>query len=225
MRIRCVHSNSPVTDLRFKTSVETWRANCNSRRTWTNGFEEIGSIPRSASEIDKCGYSSSRSVSQESRLCATRTTLVASEPERSVCGFALQSDDEITMKVMINGASTLLSLVTTGHAPTEGIGSQETSEWSDRLSFALLSGLRKEGDRHGVTIACTLKDACVNMRRHWRETDSSRCVYRTALRHPVVFTPDVESVETNDERIGDAVKDQELQRSTRRNQKPFAARR
>ena len=35
MRIRCVHSNSPVTDRKYKSSVETWRANCNSRRTWT----------------------------------------------------------------------------------------------------------------------------------------------------------------------------------------------
>ena len=49
------------------------------------------------------------------------------------------------MKVMINEASTLLSVVTTGHLPTEGIGSQETSECSDTLSSALLSGLRKEG--------------------------------------------------------------------------------
>ena len=38
----------------------------------------------------------------------------------------LQSDDEIAMKVMINEASTLLSVVTTGKAPTEGIGSRGT---------------------------------------------------------------------------------------------------
>ena len=98
---------------------------------------------RSASEIDL--------VIQEAEACHTNRglvphgpKLVASEPERSVCGFALQSDDEIAMKVMINEASTSLSVVTTGHAPTEGIGSQETSECSDRPSFALLSGLRKE---------------------------------------------------------------------------------
>ena len=108
-----------------------------------NGFEEIGSIPRSASEIDL--------VIQVAEACHTNRgvvphgpKLVASEPERSVCGFALQSDDEIAMKVMLNEASTSLSVVTTGHAPTEGIGSQETSECSDRPSFALLSGLRKE---------------------------------------------------------------------------------
>ena len=70
-----------------------------------NGFEEIGSIPRSASEIDL--------VIQVAEACHTNRGLVphgrkkvASEPERSVCGFALQSDDEIAMKVMINEAST-----------------------------------------------------------------------------------------------------------------------
>ena len=35
VRIRCVHNISPVTDLRYKSSVETWRASCNSRRIWT----------------------------------------------------------------------------------------------------------------------------------------------------------------------------------------------
>ena len=43
-----------------------------------------------------------------------------------------QSDDEIAMKVMINEASTLLSVVTTGKAPTEGLDSQETSACSHR---------------------------------------------------------------------------------------------
>ena len=56
----------------------------------------------------------------------------------------LKSDDEIAMKVMINEDSTLLSVVTTGKAPTEGIGSQGTGP------VALLSGFvmdrqRKEG--------------------------------------------------------------------------------
>ena len=83
-------------------------------------------------------------MSHESRPGATRTKTGCIQPERSVCGFALQSDDEIAMKVMINEASTSLSVVTTGHAPTEGIGSQETSECSERPSFSLLSGLRKE---------------------------------------------------------------------------------
>ena len=62
----------------------------------------------------------------------------------------LQSDDEIAMKVMINEASALLSVVTTGKALTAGFDSQETSGFSDKPSFALLSGfvmerLRKEG--------------------------------------------------------------------------------
>ena len=35
----------------------------------------------------------------------------------------LQHEDEIAMKVMINEASTLLSVVTTGKAPTEGFDS------------------------------------------------------------------------------------------------------
>ena len=46
----------------------------------------------------------------------------------------LQSDDEIAMKVMINEASTLLGVVTTDKATTEGFGSQETSECSDKPS-------------------------------------------------------------------------------------------
>ena len=62
----------------------------------------------------------------------------------------MQSDDEIAMKVVANEASTLLSVVTTGKAPIKRFGSQETSECSDRPSFALRSGLvvdshRKEG--------------------------------------------------------------------------------
>ena len=53
----------------------------------------------------------------------------------------LLSNDEITMKVMINEASTLLSIVTTGKATTEGFDSQERSECSDKPSLALLSGI------------------------------------------------------------------------------------
>ena len=34
----------------------------------------------------------------------------------------------------------------------------------------------------------------------------SMCVHRTALRHPVVFTPNVESVEIDDGRIGELTK-------------------
>ena len=97
-----------------------------------NGFA------RSASEIDLViQVAEARHTNRG--LVPHGPKLVASEPERSVCGFALQSDDEIAMT-----ASTSLSVVTTGHAPTEGIGSKETSECSDRPSFALLSGLRKE---------------------------------------------------------------------------------
>ena len=65
-----------------------------------------------------------------------------------------QSDDEIVKKVMINEASTLLSVVTTAKAPTEGSGSQETSERSDRPSFALFSALvmdrQNEGRKTGL---------------------------------------------------------------------------
>ena len=35
VQIRCVRSISPVTDPRYQSSVETWRASCNSHRTWT----------------------------------------------------------------------------------------------------------------------------------------------------------------------------------------------
>ena len=61
----------------------------------------------------------------------------------------LQSDDEIAMKVMINEASTLLSVVTSGKAPTEGFDPQETSECSDRPSFALLPGFVMDRQREG----------------------------------------------------------------------------
>ena len=75
------------------------------------------------------------------------------------------------------------------------------------------------------------------------QTDSrimSMRAQRTALHHPVVFTPNVESVEIDDERIGEVTKvqsdwreglrdqatvtDQQLQRGTQRSQKPSAAR-
>ena len=58
-----------------------------------------------------------------------------------------EHEDEIAMKVMINDASTLLSVVTTGKAPTEGFDSQETSECSDP-SFALLSGFVMDRQRN-----------------------------------------------------------------------------
>ena len=59
----------------------------------------------------------------------------------------LQSDDETAMKVMINETSTLLSDVTTGKAPTEGVGSQETSECSQRPPFTLRSGFSTDRQR------------------------------------------------------------------------------
>ena len=73
-----------------------------------------------------------------------------------------QSDDEIAMKVMINEASTLLSVVTTGKAPIKRFGSQATSECSVRPSFALLSLLyrtakRWKEDRHGGTLLAPRK--------------------------------------------------------------------
>ena len=53
---------------------------------------------------------------------------------------------------MINEASTLLSVVTTDKATTEGFGSQETSECSDRpfLAFRVLHGPPEEGRRTGM---------------------------------------------------------------------------
>ena len=64
----------------------------------------------------------------------------------------LQSDDEFAQKVMINEASTLLSVVTTDKATTEGFGSQETSECSDKpfLAFRVLHGPPEEGRRTGM---------------------------------------------------------------------------
>ena len=73
----------------------------------------------------------------------------------------LQSDGETVKKVMINEASTILSTVPNSKAPREGFGSQETSECSDKPSFAFAfytDRWRKE-DRHGVTIACTPKES------------------------------------------------------------------
>ena len=59
----------------------------------------------------------------------------------------LQSDDEIAIKVMIE-ASTFLSVVTTGKVI------EETSECSERPSFALLSGFvhgpPEEGGQAGM---------------------------------------------------------------------------
>ena len=34
VRMRCVHSISPVTDLIYRSSAVIWHARCNSRRTW-----------------------------------------------------------------------------------------------------------------------------------------------------------------------------------------------
>ena len=59
----------------------------------------------------------------------------------------LQSDDEIVKKVMINEASTLLSVVTTGKAPQEGFGSTESSEDSAGAASPVH---REAGWRHCV---------------------------------------------------------------------------
>ena len=77
----------------------------------------------------------------------------------------LQSDDEIAMKVMINEDSTLLSIVTTGRAPTEGIGSQGTGPLHCFQGSSWTARGRKE-DWHGVTLACTPKESFGNKRHH-----------------------------------------------------------
>ena len=82
----------------------------------------------------------------------------------------LQHEDEIAMKVLINEASILLSVVTTGKAPTEGFDSQEASECQTVLPSHCFQGSswtargRKE-DRHGVTITSNPKESFVNKRR------------------------------------------------------------
>ena len=82
----------------------------------------------------------------------------------------LQSHDEITMKVMINEASALLSVVTTGKAPTEGFDSQETSECSDRPSLALLSGFYMDRQRREGGPAWS--DHCLQPEKVFREQEA-----------------------------------------------------
>ena len=69
------------------------------------------------------------------------------------------------MKVMINEASTLLSVATTGKVPTEGIGSQGTGPLHCFQGSSWTARGRKE-DRHGVTLDCTPKESFVNKRHY-----------------------------------------------------------
>ena len=78
----------------------------------------------------------------------------------------LQHEDEIAMKVMINEASTLLSVVTTGTARTEGFYSQETSECPDKPSLALLSGFYMDRQRREGGLAWS--DHCLQPERVFR---------------------------------------------------------
>ena len=83
----------------------------------------------------------------------------------------LQHEDEVAMKVIIDKASTLLSVVTTGKGPTEGFDSQETSECPDRLLSHCFQGstwTARGGkvDWHGATFACNPKESFVNKRHH-----------------------------------------------------------
>ena len=73
--------------------------------------------------------------------------------------------EEVAMKVMINEASTLLSVVTNGKAPTEGTGLQGTGPLHCFQGSSWTARGRKE-DRHGVTLDCTPKDSFVNKRHH-----------------------------------------------------------
>ena len=177
----------------------------------------------------------------------------------------LQSDDDIVKKVM-NEASTLLNVVTTGKAPTEDSACRKRVSARTDLPSHCFHGSsctargRKE-DRHGATIACTPKESRTNKRHDTfvvapkhrgfiqnmttgaLQADNrviSMRVHKTALRHPVVSTPNVEAAEIDDGRIGELTKvrldwreglrdlaqsRQQLQRGTRRSQKPSAARR
>ena len=145
----------------------------------------------------------------------------------------LQSDDEIAMKVMINEASSSLSVVTTGKATTEGFGSQETSECSDKPSLALVSWFYM--DRHKKEGGQAWSDHRLHPERVLREQEAHRGfiqnmttgalhvntghilvsadsrvismrVHKTALRHLVVFTPNVESVVIDGGRIAELTK-------------------
>ena len=77
---------------------------------------------------------------------------------------------EIAMKVMINEASTLLSVVTTGKATTEGIGSQETSERSDKPSLTLL--FRFVMDRQKKEGGQAWSDHCLHLERVLRKQEA-----------------------------------------------------
>ena len=81
----------------------------------------------------------------------------------------LQADDEIAMKVMINEASTLLSVVTTGKAPAEESARRKRVSVQTALPLRCFQDStwtargRKE-DRYGVTIACIPKESCTKKR-------------------------------------------------------------
>ena len=95
----------------------------------------------------------------------------------------LQSDGEIAMKLMINEASTFLSVVTAGKGNNRGIR-LAGNECSDKPSPALLSGFQMDRQREEGGQAWS--DHCLHTERVFREQEAlhiRRCT-RAQRFHP-----------------------------------------